>query len=442
MNRLRKRLFHTLMLLYFALVIAMGGISCGAPVVSPPSTEAPSAAAPPVTLELWYWSILRPDLGTDQYRALVDEWNAERTDIRIEATAYDMEEYRSKIKTSLAAGEAPDMFYMWSGSFVRPYLRTGNMLSIDAYLTEEVKARIKPGMLEACMDGGKTYSVPIYTFIANLYCNTDLFEQAGAEIPRTYDELLTAVKTLRSHGITPIALGEKDRWPGMYWYNILAMRQAGIQGASQALQYPALFERAAFREAARKLLELHKNGAFSKEAFEWGFVEMLDSFRNGEAAMMYQGDWVATTIEAEDSPTRDSVILVPFPVVPGGDGSAYDFLGGNIDSYYIRSDTPHPAEAVEVLLNLSEQAGKEGEAAGLGISCWKISPDEGSKTPPLASQSIALMDTGRGYLGWWDTILPATSAETHKSLVADLLDGRVTPEEFTMEMAKLVGAQP
>jgi raffinose/stachyose/melibiose transport system substrate-binding protein len=395
-----------------------------------------------VTIQLWYWSILRPDLGTDQYRTLIDDWNAERTDIHIEATAYDMEEYRSKIKTSLAAGEAPDMFYMWSGSFVRPYLRTGNMLPIDTYLTGDVKARIKPGMLEACMDGGKTYSVPIYTFIANLYCNTELFEQAGAVIPKTYDELLAAVKALRGHGITPIALGEKDRWPGMYWYNILAMRHAGLQGASQALQYPALFERAAFREAAEKLLELHENDAFSENAFEMGFVDMLDSFRNGEAAMMYQGDWVAATIEDEGSPTKDAVTLVPFPVVPGGDGSAYEFLGGNIDSYYIRADTEHPDEAVEVLLDLSERAGKEGQAAGLGISCWKIAADESGQTPPLAAQSVALMETGRGYLGWWDTILPATSAETHKSLVADLLDGRVTPEEFTMEMAKLVGSQP
>ena len=441
MNRLRINLCQTLLMVGLALMIVTGLVGCGAPAILPPSGTSGSEE-PPVTIELWYWSILRPDLGTDQYRALIDKWNAERKDIHIEATAYDMEEYRSKIKTSLAAGEAPDMFYMWSGSFVRPYLRTGNMLSIDGYLTEDVKARIKPGMLEACMDGGKTYSVPIYTFIANLYCNTALFEQAGAEIPRTYDELLTAVKILRSQGITPIALGEKDRWPGMYWYNILAMRQAGIQGASQALQYPALFERTAFREAAEKLLELHENKAFSEEAFEWGFVEMLDSFRSGEAAMMYQGDWVATTIEDEDSPTKDVVTLVPFPVVPGGDGSAYEFLGGNIDSYYIRADTQHPDEAVEVLFSLSERAGKEGEAAGLGISCWKIAPEESAQTPPLAAQSVALMETGRGYLGWWDTILPATSAETHKSLVADLLDGRVTPDEFTTEMAKLVGSQP
>ncbi len=441
MNRLRERLFHKLMTVAFALAVALGGVGCGTPAV-PPATATPADVASPVTIQLWYWSILRPDLGTDQYRTLIDDWNAERTDIHIEATAYDMEEYRSKIKTSLAAGEAPDMFYMWSGSFVRPYLRTGNMLPIDAYLTGDVKARIKPGMLEACMDGGKTYSVPIYTFIANLYCNTELFEQAGAVIPKTYEELLAAVKTLRSGGITPIALGEKDRWPGMYWYNILAMRHAGLQGASQALQYPALFERAAFLEAAEKLLELHENGAFSENAFEMGFVDMLDSFRNGEAAMMYQGDWVAATIEDESSPTKDVVTLVPFPVVPGGDGSAYEFLGGNIDSYYIRADTEHPDEAVEVLLDLSERAGKEGEAAGLGISCWKIAPDESAQTPPLAAQSVALMETGRGYLGWWDTILPAASAETHKSLVADLLDGRVTPEEFTTEMAKLVGSQP
>ncbi len=424
------------------VMILLGCTSCGTTSLPVPIVETPAASQPVHTLTMWYWSIMRPDLSSDLYRDIVDDWNASRTDIRIEMTALDIEEYRSKIKTSLAAGEAPDLFYMWSGSFVRPYLRTGNMLALDEYLPDDVPARIKPGMLEKCMDEGKIYSLPIGTFIANLYCNTELFEKAGAEIPKTYDQLVVAVKALRKKGITPIALGEKDRWPGMYWYDILAMRIAGAKGAQNALKYPALFEREIFRDAAEKLIELNSLGAFSKEAFEWGFVEMSDSFRKGEAAMMYQGDWVNEIIEAEDSPTRGKVTVVPFPVVTGGNGSAYEFLGGNLDSFYIRADTAYPKDAVEVLLHVSERAARQGEINSSGISCWKSDPALPINRTPLATQSIALMETARSYLGWWDTLFPAVSADSHKSLVADLLDGRVTPIEFSAEMAKLNGMQP
>lgn len=430
---------------WLVLLLLLGCTACGLDSARLPPSRATQTAQPgkaPVTLTVWYWSILRPDLGTDLYEGIVDDWNESRTDIRIEATAFDIEEYRSKIKTSLAAGEAPDLFYMWSGSFVRPYIRTGNMLPLDAFLSDEVRLRIKPEMLAQFIDGDKTYSLPISTYIANLYCNTALFTQAGAVVPKTYDELLAAVKALRAEGITPVALGEKDRWPGMYWYNILAMRMAGVKGARNALQYPALFERDEYRKAAEMLLELNRNGAFSEDAFSMGYVDMVESFRKGEAAMMYQGDFVANMIEAEDSPVKDTIVVVPFPVVPGGNGSAYEFLGGNQDSFYVRADTPHPREAVKVLLYISERAGREVEASGMGNSSWKAEPGTVSAAPPVLAQSIALMETGLDFLGWWDTILPASSADTHKELVADLLDNRLTPEEFTAEMAKLIGAQP
>ena len=437
-----KRILTGLILVLMTLSILMGCTADVGSITTPSASESVAVQEPVTPLSLWYWGIQRPDLGPDQYLDMVNEWNAARPDIQIDVTAYDIEEYKSKIKTSLAAGEAPDIYYMWSGSFVRPYLRTGNMLPLNEYISDDLRGRIKPGMWEQCMDAGNIYSIPILSYVANLYCNTELFSQAGAEIPKTYDELVTAVKAFRKAGITPIALGEKDRWPGMYWYNILAMRSAGLKDTRDALQYPALFERNAFLKAAEMLVELNSLDAFSPEAFEWGFVEMVDSFRNGNAAMMYQGVWVDTIIEDEESPTRDKVTVVPFPIVVGGNGSAYEFLGGNIDSFYIRADTPYPEEAFEVLLHISEKAGREGEADGLGISCWNLPPEDRSQVPPLAAQSIALMESGQSFLGWWDTILPATSAETHKSLVADLLDNRVTAEEFSSEMSKMIGAQP
>lgn len=114
---------------------------------------------------------------------------------------------------------------MYGGSFVKPYIQSGNMLALDEYLTQDVKDKLVKGTINGCVVDGKTYSLPMYSFIASLYCNKELFDKAGAKIPTTYDELLDAVKKLRSANITPIALGEKDRWPGMYWFDIFAMRQ-------------------------------------------------------------------------------------------------------------------------------------------------------------------------------------------------------------------------
>lgn len=407
------------------------------------SASATSEASVPVMLDVWYWSSLDSENGSDQYRNLFAEWNTEHPDVQVRVSEYEIEAYRTKIKTALAAGETPDIFAMWDGSFIKPYIKTGNMLELDPWLPGDFASRIKTGLIESCQLDGKTYSVPVYTFVANLYCNTSLFVKAGAPIPKTWDEMLDAVRALRKAGITPVALGQKDRWPGIYWYDILAMRTAGYAESRNALHYPTLFAREPFVEAARMLIELCNLGAFSADAFEMGFNDMVDSFCRGEAAMMYQGNWVDYSIESEQSQVKGQVVCVPFPVVKAGVGTVHEFLGGNVDSFCVKAGTQHPKEAVDALVEICEQAGTEGEAQGMGISCWKSAEGAVAEKPltGLVGQSIALLDTGKNFLGWWDMILPAGASENHKNLVTDLLGRRIKPDEFAAEMAKLIGSQ-
>jgi len=407
------------------------------------TATAPTGTSQPISLDVWYWSSLDSENGSDQYRNLFAEWNAEHADIQVNVSEYEIEAYRTKIKTALAAGETPDIFAMWDGSFIKPYIKTGNMLELDSWLPDEFESRIKTGLLASCQLDGKTYSVPVYTFVANLYCNTSLFVKAGASIPETWDEMLEAVRTIRKAGITPIALGQKDRWPGIYWYDILAMRTAGYAESNNALHYPTLFVREPFVEAARMLVELSDLGAFSANAFEMGFNDMVDSFCRGEAAMIYQGNWIDYSIESEQSRVKGQVVCVPFPVVQYGKGTVRDFLGGNVDSFCVKAGTQYPQEAVDVLYSVCQQAGLEGESQGMGISCWNPVDGETEQKPVggLVGQSIELLNTGRNFLGWWDMILPGGASENHKNLVTDLLGRRIKPEEFAAEMAKQIGSQ-
>ena len=90
------------------------------------------------------------------------------------------EQYKTKIKTAFAAGEAPDISYMFSGgSFVKPYIDAGYLLPIDDYVSEDTLNKVLPGMLDGCTFNEKLYTLPTVTFLANLYCNTEMFEAAA-----------------------------------------------------------------------------------------------------------------------------------------------------------------------------------------------------------------------------------------------------------------------
>lgn len=393
----------------------------------------------PKILTLWnQWvNVSNPD--SNPLKDAIREWNSQNPGVQVHDFSWNGEQYKSKIKTALAAGDAPDLFYMWSGSFVGPFIDEGNILPLDSYLDGKILDRLIPGVINSCKYNGKIYSLPIYSFIASLYCNTELFKKAEAKIPTNYNELLVSVAKLRSNGTVPIVVAEKDRWPGMYWFDILAMRQAGSTASSSALADPSLFDGQDFKDAAAKLLQLVDAKAFNRDALNTSFNDMVNEFIQGNAAMMYQGNWVESTIEGTGSRVKGKVIVVPFPTIREGKGALTEIYGGITDGYFINIDTRYKQDAVNALAFISEKAGKDGYLSGAGLPCWKMDEFDESRLSALTKQTTRIMETGTAFIGWWDTILPTADAEKHKDLVAELFDRRLTPEEFVKRMAQLRG---
>ena len=68
-----------------------------------------------------------------------------------------------------------------------------------------------------------------------VYCNRGLFEQAGAQLPATWDELLAAGEKLRAIGVRPLAVGAGDSWLAGALYESLAVREVGAEKCAAVL---------------------------------------------------------------------------------------------------------------------------------------------------------------------------------------------------------------
>jgi raffinose/stachyose/melibiose transport system substrate-binding protein len=419
------------------VVLAVGLVGSLAACSSSSSNDKKVDSGGKVSLTLWDQSVGNTDPSAKLLPEIVAQWNKDHPDIQVERVGTTGEQYKTKIKTSIAAGEAPDLFYgMGGGSFMQPYIESQNVLEITSYLDDDIKSKMGAGMAEAIETDGKIYTLPVYTHIANLYVNTALFEKAGAKIPTTYTELLDAVEKLKAAGITPALLGEKDRWPGMYWYDIIAMRQAGNAAVIEAFKDPSKWNSPDFVAAATKMQELAKAGAFNSSMFSMSYDEMLGAFNAGNGAMMFQANWVNAGIEDPASASKGNVKVIPFPVMEDGKGTATEIFGGAVDGFFISSKTKHPKEAVEFLKYLSEQLGTQGFLAGAGLPSWKTDGLDTSSLSSLDLSSAEIMKTATSFIGWWDNILPAESAEAHKNLIAQLLAGDITPQQFCEQMAQ------
>lgn len=389
-----------------------------------------------VTLKLWHIWAADTETQKKPFEQILKDFQKEYPNIKLQVDAYENETYKTKIKTAVAVQEAPDIFFTWGAGFAKPFVTSNSVLPLEDYLDDGTKDKIYNGMFDYFVYDGKIYGLPMYMWSAVLYCNQELFDKYSVKIPETYEELLEAVKTFNDKGIIPLTCGEKERWPGMFFQNILAIRTAGVKKSNEALSGEASFNQPEFVESAAKLQELVKAGAFDKGIMALTKDEAEATFKQGKVAMYYMGNWPAGSFDAEDSPIKGKVVCRNFPAIDGAKGDADGFLGGSIETFMISSNTQAKEEAVKVVKYISEKMSEQASIVGFGIPAWKGEIDK-SRISPTNAQIFELVKDAKGYVLAWDTFLEGADADTHKSLVAEIFAGTKTPEQFAEEMQKL-----
>ncbi|EMS72110.1 extracellular solute-binding protein [Ruminiclostridium cellobioparum] len=401
-------------------------------------TSAKPSETKSATVRVWtLWTDPTKDSNAAYFYKVLESAKTELANITIEHDATENESYKTKLKTAVAANEAPDVFYSWGAGFTKPFVDAGKVLPLDEYIASSGAGdKILPGATDFFKFDNKTYGIPYSKWVAVLYCNKDLFDQNGVKIPATYDELLTAVKAFRAKNITPITVGGKDRWPAMFFQNALALRTAGAQACVDALNKTASYDQPAFVESAAKLKELVDAKAFNDGCLGLTNDESAVPFTEGQIPMYYMGNWFVGNIMGKDSKVADKVQAVAFPMVNDGKGTSDEFFGGSIEGFCVSANAADKDAACKTAGYLSETMAKLTADDG-GLATWKVDGVDESKINALAKQIKDLTANAKSYVLAWDTFLEGADAETHKNLVAEIYAGKKTPEEFAKEMQKL-----
>jgi raffinose/stachyose/melibiose transport system substrate-binding protein len=398
-----------------------------------PSTE--PAVAEPVTLKLWHMFVSDGDGNTKPFKAVLEHAGQQLTDVRLEVDGVDNESYKTKIKTAIAANDAPDIFFTWAAGFSKPFVDSGKVLCLDNYLGD-IKDKLLPGITTNLTYDGKVYGLPFQMQVGALFCNREIFDANGVKLPETYEDLLAVVKTFSAKGITPMTCGAADKWPAMWYYDILALRTAGAQLCNDALNKKASFNSQEFTDAAAKLDELSKAGAFGKNALGTSWDESQIAFAQGKAAMIFNGNWVAGLAEGDTSSVKGKVVAVKFPTITGGKGTNTEYFGGSGDGFMVSANSVDKDMAVKTVKFICEDMARESYLAGSGMPGWKVDVDD-SKVSPLVKQLVAMTKDATGWVLWWDVFLEGADADTHKNLATEVLAGTRTPEQYSEEMQKL-----
>ena len=143
------------------------------------------------------------------------------------------EAWKASVLTDFAAGNEPDVIFFFTDVNSKNLVEQNKVVSIEEIRAEypNFASNITDAAMESatCIDG-KQYAVPVRGFYEGIFCNVDLFEELGIELPTTWDNLIAAVEGFNAVGITPIsvALGHIPH----YWIEHFILAEGGVAGHS------------------------------------------------------------------------------------------------------------------------------------------------------------------------------------------------------------------
>jgi raffinose/stachyose/melibiose transport system substrate-binding protein len=388
----------------------------------------------PVTIE--WWHIANNDPLKTVWKKAADQYMAAHKNVTIKITVLENEAFKAKLTTNMQAGKVPDLFHSWGGGTLNEQVQAGLVKDISKDVAPWI-GNLNQAAVDLYKVDGKQYGVPYDLGMVGVWYNKDLFEKAGIEQPpATWTEFLEAVRKLKSAGITPIAVGEKDKWPGMFWWANLSLRIAGKDAMAKAGE-DGSFDTPGFVKAGQELKRLIDMQPFQKGflASPWdGAGSEASAMANERAAMDLMGHWAPTVFAANTKDKKglgDKLGWFPFPMVEGGAGQEGEQFGGG-NGYAVGKDAPPQAVDFLKFLTSVEQATTAG-ASGAVLPVTKGS--EKSITDP---QLQTVIDT-RGKASFVQLYLdqayaPAVGAAVNDT-VQQLFAGKASPEEVSKKIA-------
>jgi raffinose/stachyose/melibiose transport system substrate-binding protein len=265
-----------------------------------------------------------------------------------------------------------------------------------------------------------------------LWYNKSLFDQAGVDPAslQTWEGFLAAVQTFKDNGITPIALGGKDKWPAHFWWSKLVVRLAGMDGFNAAAAGEGDgFAGEDFVKAGEYFLQLAELEPFQEGFLAAGYGDASGYFGDGKAAMHLMGDWdyqVAKDNSADQQGIPDDQLgILPFPTIEGGKGDPTDTLGG-IGGYLFGRNASD--EAVKFLEWYNSRAQQERFAEGsFYIPLAKGAAD--NMTNPFKVQVAQNIGGAHWHANFFDQALGPAVGGVVNDISAELAANAISAEE-------------
>ncbi len=329
------------------------------------------------------------------------------TGANVTVEAIKNDPFKQKLNVALPSNSPPDVFHTWGGGVFADFVKRGLVAPIP---DDFPVGGIRPQALEFCKVDGKLYAVPTDLSIVCFWYRKSLFAKHGIDLPKTFGELVQACLKLEGAGLTPIALGNVEHWPGAFYFDYLVLRLGGAaeyvtksSAAGQPEKTPAT------RVAARLTQALVAAGAFPDGFSGLNYGQSRGILFKGDAAMTLMGTWLLSYAISDRPEVLADLALFPFPAVGGGPGPQA-LLGGTNAAYAISAKCKHKELAGKLVQFLTDEAAATDWSA-TRIPARKI---DMPNPPPALTETLKLIEGTSQVQLYYDQALTPAAAAKHK----------------------------
>ncbi len=290
------------------LVVAAGFVFAG-------GGQQTQAASGQVTLDILAYGDNSTREGQDWNR-LVAEFQAANPGIRIRSEMLYDQAYHQKVEARLAAGDIPDLAYMWVDALGQAWRDANQFIDHRPFLNGDY---FDLSLIDPMGPNGEIFQVPLGTsnITSVMFVNTALLAELGLPMPKTYADMVAMVPAARAAGKEVLAFAGAEGW---VWNSCLLGTVVGrLSGdadwVSKAMAGQYRFTDRPFVDSLAFLRTMVTDGVLSDAVVLTDYGAALSSFVNGNALFMLDGQWRAGGIE--DPALQRNVQMVPFPAIPG-----------------------------------------------------------------------------------------------------------------------------
>ncbi|NKE07975.1 extracellular solute-binding protein [Mesobacillus selenatarsenatis] len=434
---MKKKAFSSVLTLALAGGLILGGCSSS---TGSSGDEKASSGDKTVVKMMHLW----PEGSSNAQYTIVDDiinaYEKEHPDVDIQTEILGNEQYKEKIKVLSASNELPDVGITWAAGYMKPFVDGKMFAPLDDIAKED---NFVAGTLDAFSVDEKPYAVPLELNITPVYYNKEIFKKYNLEAPKTYDEFLNVVETLTDNGVTPITLGNKDRWTGSMWYMYLADRIGGPEALNNAINRSGSFEDPALVQAAEEIEKLVKMDAFVKGYNGLSNDEAKGYFMNEQAAMYLMATWELpnyTTTPDVSQEFKDKVGYFQFPTYEGGKGDIDSYVGGPGVGLFVSEQSKVKDEAKEFVSYLVEEWGKRS-VVDAGVIPATVVDTSNGELHPMYIDILNDLGNATNLTLYADVQMSAGVADVHLNQIQALFGGQTTPEKFAKTQEEALAAE-